>query len=53
MGVCNYMRDYIGNSCLDIISLFLHFKVKIIVSPIQLYIHTLVHLYTRVGVKYS
>ena len=46
------MGDYIGNRCLDIISLFLHFKVKITV-PVHLYICTPMHctpkhLYTPV-----
>ena len=49
------MGAHIGNRCLDIMSLFLHFKVKITVftytvvhpcTPIHLYTHRLVHQYT-------
>ena len=49
------MGDYIGNRCLDIMSLFLHFKVKITVftytvvhpcTPIHLYTCTPIDLYT-------
>ena len=49
------MGDYIGNRCLDIMSLFLHFKVKITLftytvvnpcTPIHLYTCTPIDLYT-------
>ena len=49
------MGDYIGNRCLDIMSLFLHFKVKIAVftytvvhpcTPIHLCTCTPIDLYT-------
>ena len=49
------MGDYIGNTYLDIMSLFLHFKVKITVftytvvhpcTPIHLYTCTPIDLYT-------
>ena len=49
------MGDYIGNRCLDTMSLFLHFKVKITVftytvvhpcTPIHLYTCTPIDLYT-------
>ena len=49
------MSDYIGNRCLDIMSLFLHFKVKITVftytvvhpcTPIYLYTCTPIDLFT-------
>ena len=51
------MGDYIGNRCLDIMSLFLHFSVKITVftytvvhpcTPIHLYTYTPVHSYALV-----
>ena len=40
------MGDYIGNRCLDIMSLFLHFKVKITVFTYTVvHSYALVHLY--------
>ena len=42
------MDDYIGNRCLDIMSLFLHFKVKITV-----FTYTVVHPCTPIHSLYT